>query len=92
MDSWSDSTLNNKEIEIDNQEEASAILYHLMNMLMIWEFDTQVPDDWTVLRTTAERCLQFLSKLDSNELHKIGELVKPKEFLTMMTRICSYFY
>ncbi|CAG8696884.1 7617_t:CDS:2 [Rhizophagus irregularis] len=49
-------------------------------------------DDWTVLRTTAERCLQFLSKLDSNELHKIGELVKPKEFLTMMTRICSYFY
>uniref|UniRef100_U9T7Q9 Uncharacterized protein n=1 Tax=Rhizophagus irregularis (strain DAOM 181602 / DAOM 197198 / MUCL 43194) TaxID=747089 RepID=U9T7Q9_RHIID len=44
MDSWSDSTLSDLlEIEIDNQEEASAILYHLMNMLMIWEFDTQVP-------------------------------------------------
>ncbi|CAG8468020.1 9558_t:CDS:2 [Paraglomus occultum] len=36
--------------------------------------------DWTVLRPVAERCLQFLSKLDSNELRKIGELVNRREF------------
>ncbi|CAG8517742.1 16529_t:CDS:2 [Acaulospora colombiana] len=35
-------------------------------------------NDWTVLRPEAERCLQFLNKLDNNKLRKIGELVKPE--------------